>query len=66
MSILDLLMGLLAFHFITFGLYLAGALVCLDRRKQGQEIKEKQVNGHEKRQQTGAEITDKQSEKQAE
>ena len=66
MSILDLLMGLLAFHFITFGLYLAGALVCLDRRKQRQEIKEKQINGHGKSQQAGAEISDKQSKKQAE
>lgn len=66
MNILDLLMGLLVFHFITFGLYLIGVLVCLDRRKQRQEIKEKQANGHEKRQQTGAEISDEQSEKQAE
>ena len=29
MSILDLLVGLLIFHFITFGPYLAAALVCI-------------------------------------
>lgn len=66
MSIMDLLAGLLIFHFITFGLYLAAALVCIDRREQGQEIKEKQINGHGKSQQAGAEISDKQSKKQAE
>lgn len=33
MSIFDLIAGMLFFNFITFGLYLAVVLVCIDRRR---------------------------------
>ena len=36
MSIFDLIAGMLFFNFITFELYLAVVLICIDRRRQRQ------------------------------
>ena len=63
MSILDLLAMLLVFQIVTFGLYLAVVLVGIEHSKRRQDVIEKQINGHEKRQKAGAEITDKQGKK---
>ena len=50
MSIFDLIEGMLFFNFITFGMYLAVVLICIDRRRQRQQI----VDQHIKKQKEGA------------
>lgn len=44
MSIFDLIAGMLFFNFITFGLYLAVVLICIDRRRQRQQIVDQHIN----------------------
>jgi len=63
MSILDLLAMLLVFQVVSFGLYLAVTLVDIEHGKRRQDVIEKQINGHEKRQKASTEITDEQGEK---
>ena len=44
MSIFDLIAGMLFFNFITFGLYLAVVLICIDRRRPRQQIVDQHIN----------------------
>lgn len=66
MSIFDLIAGMLFFNFITFGLYLAVVLVCIDRRRQRQKIVDQHINGQRECHHARAEISKEQSKKQAE
>lgn len=58
MNILDLIAGLLVFHFVTFSLYIAVVLVCLEDGKNGKDIIEQHIDGEGERQQTRTEIPD--------
>ena len=66
MSIFDLIAGMLFFNFITFGLYLAVVLICIDRRRQRQQIVDQHINRQRECHCARAEIPHEQSKKQAE